>query len=207
MSQTYSANPWNERYGKLKFFYGSEPNDFLREQAHQLPRKGRILFLAEGEGRNAVWFAAQAPEAEVVGVDGSDVGLTKARELAGAQGAKITTVTADLTQYDLGSQKWDAIVSIWAHLPEPQRADLHHRCVKALKPGGAFLLEAYTPKQLTYKTGGPPVVELLMTAEALQTELSGLEFSILCERDREVHEGTGHDGMSAVVQVLAVRPN
>ena len=205
MTQNYSANPWDERYGKQEFFYGSEPNDFLREQLARLPHQGRVLFLAEGEGRNAVWFAAQAPQAEVVGVDGSDVGLTKARELARTKGVSITTETADLTRFDLGEKKWDAIVSIWAHLPAPLRADLHRRCVSALKPGGVFLLEAYTPKQLTYKTGGPPVVEMLMTLEALKRELAGLDFDIGQEIDREIHEGAGHDGMSAVVQVLAVQ--
>lgn len=206
MTQNYSANPWNERYGNPEFFYGSEPNDFLRENLKTLPRTGKVLFLAEGEGRNAVWFASQAPAAEVVGVDGSDAGLAKARELAHSKGVKISTETADLTQYDLGTQKWDAIVSIWAHLPETLRADLHRRCVTALKPGGVFLLEAYTPKQLTFKTGGPPVVEMLMTAAALREELAGLEFQTLQELDREVHEGRGHDGMSAVVQVVATRP-
>ena len=202
MNQSATGNPWNDRYAGHEFFYGTEPNDFLKEQLASLPRSGKVLFLAEGEGRNAVWFAAQAPHAQVTGVDGSSTGLEKAQQLAAERGVRIETRVADLTQFDIGFEQWDAIISIWAHLPQPTRADLHQRCVKGLKSGGLFLLEAYTPKQLTYKTGGPPVVELLMTASALRTELAGLDLDIIQERDREIHEGRGHDGMSAVVQVL-----
>jgi SAM-dependent methyltransferase len=198
--------PWNERYGNEEFFYGTEPNDFLREQVARLPKTGRVLFIAEGEGRNAVWFALQAPEAAVIGMDGSAVGLEKAQKLAQARGAKIETLVADLNETDLGQAGYDAVISVWAHLPAPLRANLHGRIVRALKPGGVFLLEAYTPKQLTYKTGGPPVVEMLMTLEALKHELQGLEFDIGQELDRVIHEGRGHEGLSAVVQVVARKP-
>jgi len=201
-AQSFSPAPWNQRYADREFFYGTEPNDFLKVQLPKLPRSGKVLFLAEGEGRNAVWFAGEAPETQVTGVDGSPTGLEKALQLATERGVRIETQVADLTQFDIGVEQWDAIISIWAHLPAPARADLHQRCVRGLKKGGVFLLEAYTPKQLTYKTGGPPVVELLMTASALRTELAGLSFAILHELDREIHEGRGHDGLSAVVQVL-----
>ncbi len=50
---------WDQRYDQHDYFYGTEPNDFLRAMAVQLPTGGRLLCLAEGEGRNAVWLAAQ----------------------------------------------------------------------------------------------------------------------------------------------------
>jgi len=193
---------WNERYGTDEFFYGTEPNDFLREQVAALPKSGRVLFLAEGEGRNAVWFASQAPEAQVLGIDGSIAGLEKAQKLATKCGVQIHTQVADLNHWDLGTEAFDAVISIWVHMPTALRAELHSRVVQALKPGGVFLLEAYTPKQLTYKTGGPPVIEMLMTLDALKSELKGLTFEIAQEKDRVIHEGRGHDGLSAVVQVL-----
>ena len=107
---------------------------------------------------------------------------------------------------DMGENQWDAIISIWAHLPSDMRKSLHARCVSALKPGGHFILEAYHPRQLEYKTGGPQDMNKFMTLDLLNIELSGLDFLLSREMDREINEGEGHGGMSAVVQVLAKKP-
>ncbi|MEZ4364511.1 MAG: class I SAM-dependent methyltransferase [Kofleriaceae bacterium] len=194
---------WDERYGEAGFAYGDAPNDFLAAQAARLPPGGAILSLAEGEGRNAVYLAGLG--LRVTGVDASSVGLAKARELAAARGVTIETVVSDLADFDLGVDRWDGIVSIWCHTPAPLRARLHRAAVAALRPGGVFILEAYTPKQLEYKTGGPRTAELLMSLGALREELAGLELLHAEETVREVHEGRYHDGMSAVVQVVARR--
>jgi len=196
---------WDERYGQAGFIYGTEPNDFLAANAERhLPSKGEVLSLAEGEGRNAVFLARLG--FRVTGVDGSRVGLEKAQRLAEERGVRIETAVADLAGYDLGKERWDGIVSIWCHMPTEQRARLHRAVVAALKPGGVFLLEAYTPKQLEYKTGGPSTKELLMTLAAVREELAGLELVVGEEKLREVHEGSYHDGMSAVLQVIARKP-
>ncbi|HSQ63491.1 MAG TPA: class I SAM-dependent methyltransferase [Polyangiaceae bacterium] len=196
---------WDERYGQPGFIYGTEPNDFLAANAERhLPPKGEVLSLAEGEGRNAVFLARLG--FRVTGVDGSRVGLEKAQRLAQERGVRIETVVADLAGYDLGKERWDGIVSIWCHMPTEQRARLHRSVVAALKPGGVFLLEAYTPTQLEYKTGGPATTELLMTLAAVREELAGLELVVGEEKLREVHEGSYHDGMSAVLQVIARKP-
>ena len=203
MTDAPSASFWDERFAGEEFRYGTLPNDFLREHAAALPPRGRVLCLGEGEGRNAVFLAGQG--FEVVGVDGSAVGLAKAARLAHERGVTITTRQADLAQYALGRAAWDGIVSIWCHLPAPVRARVHRDVVGALRPGGVFLLEAYTPAQLAYGTGGPSAIGQLPTAAALREELAGLHFDIAVEREREVHEGTSHNGRSAVVQVLARR--
>ena len=195
---------WNDRYATTEFVYGTEPNDFLRENAERyLPQGGAVLCLAEGEGRNGVYLAGLGYR--VTGVDGSSVGLEKARRLAGERGVEIETVVSDLADFDLGEARWDGIVSIWCHTPPELRQKLHRAVVKALAPGGVLLLESYTPKQLEYRTGGPPNAEWMMTAEGLKRELSGLEFVSAEEKIREVHEGKFHGGTSAVVQVVARR--
>jgi len=114
---------------------------------------GKVLCLAEGERRNAVWLTRQSRE--VTAVDASEVGMEKARRLAPVRGVTITTVQADLADFEIEPQQWDLIVSIFCHLPRDLRADVHRRCVEGLRPGGMLLLEAYTPAQLEYKTGGP----------------------------------------------------
>lgn len=195
---------WNERYAETFASYGTEPNDFLREVADRIP-DGPVLCLAEGEGRNAV-FLAQKGHA-VTAVDLSDVGLANAAKLAAERGVEITTVVADLAEYDLGEARWAGIVSIWAHVPPAVRTPLHAACVRALRPGGALVLEAYTPRQLERPgIGGPPSAELLMTPDALREELSGLRFDRCEEVDRDVAEGRYHQGPSTTVQVLAFKP-
>lgn len=163
-----------------------------------------MLCLAEGQGRNAVFLAGLGHR--VTAVDRSPVGLEGARRLAAERDVEVETVVADLADFDLGDARWDAIVSVFAHLPPELRRDVHARVVRALRPGGLFVLEAYTPRQLDYGTGGPPDPALLVTLEALRTELAGLDVEHGVEREREVVEGAKHTGLAHVVQFVARRP-
>ncbi|WP_018170043.1 cyclopropane-fatty-acyl-phospholipid synthase family protein [Thioalkalivibrio sp. ALMg9] len=194
---------WDERYAEDDYVYGTEPNDFLRAAVANVPR-GRALCLAEGEGRNAVFLAQQG--FDVLAVDSSAVGLQKAQRLAEDRGVQIETLVADLADYAIEPDSWDLIVSIFCHLPPDVRRRLHAEVVAGLRPGGVFILEAYTPAQLEWGTGGPPIAELMMTREALTEELDGLEFEEAVERERDVIEGRFHTGRGAVVQVLAHKP-
>jgi SAM-dependent methyltransferase len=203
MTDPSAAGHFDQRYGTDEYWYGTLPNDFLKEHVAALPPRGRVLCLGEGEGRNAVFLAAQG--FEVVALDASAVGLAKAERLAGERSVAITTLCTDLADFALGSDAWDGIVSIWCHLAPSLRTRVYRDAALALRPGGAFLLEAYTPAQLELKTGGPRSVELLPTLVALREELVGLEFELAIERERDVHEGRGHGGRSAVVQLIARR--
>ncbi|MBS1963572.1 MAG: class I SAM-dependent methyltransferase [Bdellovibrionales bacterium] len=195
---------WDARYGTSpEYYYGTEPNDFLRANFTAIPKGGRVLCLAEGEGRNAVYLARHGYS--VTAIDGSRVGLDKLSRLAREFGVSVVTVHADLNEYAIAPGEWDGIVSIWAHLPPELRRRIHRESVAGLRPGGVFLLEAYRPKQLEYKTGGPPTADLMMTLESLCGELGGLEVKIAREIDRDVEEGKGHSGLSAVVQFLGVK--
>ena len=195
---------WDDRYSAPGYAYGVEPNDFLAASRERLPDNGKVLCLAEGEGRNAVWLARQG--FAVSAVDSSSVGLGKAQELAHRHAVEITTIHADLADFIIEPAAWDAIVSIFCHLPPPLRRDVHARCVAGLRLGGVLLLEAYTPRQLEFKTGGPPVVDMMMDSASLTEELQGLEFLHLQEITRDIHEGEFHHGTGAVVQMIARRP-
>lgn len=197
------STPWDERYACEEYLYGTEPNDFIREQATKISDRGRILCLAEGEGRNAVFLAGLGHT--VVAVDQSRIGLEKARRLASRRGVTVETVVGDLGELRIEPGGWDAIVSVWCHVPVGMRRDLHRRVVDGLKPGGVFILEAYTPRQLEYGTGGPPDPDRLMTLSALREELEGLVLELAEETEREIHEGRKHDGPSHVVRVLGRR--
>lgn len=193
---------WDERYSKAGFAYGTEPNDFLVSVADRIP-PGPVLMLGDGEGRNGVFLAGLGYE--VVAVDQSEVGLAKARQLAEDRGVRIQTRQADLRDYPIEPEAWAGIVSIFCHLPPSIRAPLHAAAVRGLRPGGVFVLEAYTPRQYGRGTGGPPTPELMMTLDALTDELAGLELLHAVELEREVREGTYHTGLASVVQLLARR--
>jgi SAM-dependent methyltransferase len=198
-----NANSWDERYATKEYIYGTAPNGFLVSVADQIPA-GPVLCLAEGEGRNAVFLAQRAHA--VTAVDGSRTGLLKAEALAAARGAHLVTQVTDLAAYAIEPGAWAGIVAIWAHLPPTLRRRVHAQVVAGLRPGGVFVLEAYTPAQLAYGTGGPKDPALCMTLAELRAELAGLDFVVACECERDVVEGTGHTGRAAVVQVCARRP-
>lgn len=191
---------WNEKYRTEQYIYGTKPNEFLAQNVNAIP-KGRVLCLAEGEGRNAVFLAGQGYT--VTAVDSSDVGIAKARSLAQENDVSVDFIHADLQDYELGNKKWDGIVSIFCHIPKHIRENLHKRVVESLKHNGVIVIEAYTPDQLRHDTGGPPTVDLMMTSEILARELNGLKFHHLKELEREVVEGTRHTGLGAVVQAIA----
>lgn len=195
---------WDDRYGEPGWAFGTEPNDFLRAEAHRLAPASRVLCLAEGEGRNAVYLASLGHR--VHAVDASPVGLEKARGLARERGVEITTEVADLADYPISPGSYDAVVSIFAHLPAEIRVRLHAQVVTALAPGGVLLLEGYTAAQQGRGTGGPGDPGKFFTLEALQPELAGLDWVLARETERDVIEGRYHTGRASVVQLVGVRP-
>jgi SAM-dependent methyltransferase len=195
---------WNQRYGEQGFAYGTEANDFLRQEYHRFKPGGEILCIAEGEGRNALFLAAHS--FQVTAMDQSEVGMQKAHLRATKEGLHLSTITADLENFDFGLGKWDAIVSIFGHLPPVLREEVHGKIVKALRLGGYFLMEAYTPEQLPLGTGGPKDINLMVTSEIIQKELSELSPEILQEVRRPIHEGKYHEGESAVIQFIGKQP-
>ena len=189
---------WNERYGSDDFAYGTEPNSFLAENAKLLT--GPVLSLAEGEGRNAVFLASLG--LDVLGVDGSEVGLAKAQKLADSKGVAIRTEVADLATYQPPANFYGSVVSISAHLPSDVRRRLYPLVEQCLKPGGIILFEAYSKSQLSRNTGGPKDPDMLMTAVDIQKEFSNCEVLLCHEIEREVVEGEFHTGMACVVQFI-----
>jgi SAM-dependent methyltransferase len=197
-----SSQFWDERYRADEYAYGREPNEFLRAEAHRIA-PGRVLCLAEGEGRNAVFLAGLGHT--VTAVDFSALGLRKASLLAREKNVEVATVHADLATYEPELDAFTGIVAIFAHLPAVVRRHVHGWIPRALRPAGVYILEAYTPAQLAFNTGGPRDAALLMTLAGLKEELSPLTIEIGREVEREIHEGAFHGGRSATVQLVGVR--
>ncbi|MBF0277340.1 MAG: class I SAM-dependent methyltransferase [SAR324 cluster bacterium] len=195
---------WDQRYSEEGYAYGSTPNDFLKSEYCRIAKGGRVLCLAEGEGRNAVFLAREGYS--VTAVDQSAVGLQKAENLAAECGVSISTKVSDLAAYELGYDVWDGIVSISAHIPSLLRKKVHAQVFSSLKKGGVFILEAFTVRQLSMEgSGGPPSSQkdLFMSLNDLAEELKELEIVLGTEVDRNISEGKYHQGESAVVQFVA----
>ena len=195
---------WDRRFSEPGWAYGTKVNDFLASVSEQIPT-GKVLCLAEGEGRNAVHLASLGYE--VTAVDSSSVGLAKAQSLAAGRGVSIETIEQDLSEFTIETANWQGIVSVFCHLPPPLRREVHGRCVEGLGPGGVFILEGFIGRQLEYGTGGPRDRALLFDLNELICDLEGLELVIARELDRELREGRYHDGKAAVVQILAFKPD
>lgn len=203
-------NPWDQRYDKKGYHYGTEPNDFLREHAATLLAPysdlapAHILCLADGEGRNSVFLAEMG--AHVTAVDISMVGLEKAQRLARERGVSIQTQLADLSECALPSETYDGVVMIFCHLPSAHRPHLYAQIKQALKPGGWILAECYTKNQLGRGTGGPPSADLMLSLSEFKDAFVGYDVTLGAELEREIVEGEGHSGHGAVCQFIASKP-
>lgn len=203
MSHGKKIRDWDDRYADSDYLFGTVPNDFLKSVADRPAPNSQILCLADGEGRNGVYLATLGHK--VTAIDQSRVGLEKAKKLAEQKQVSIETIETDLTEYDLGVESWDCIVSIFFHIPSAVRTHIYPRIITALKPGGILILESYTPEQLNHGTGGPPNADLMLTKDELAQNFSEMNLEHLQELEREVIEGAGHTGLASVVQLLALR--
>jgi cyclopropane fatty-acyl-phospholipid synthase-like methyltransferase len=132
------------------------------------------------------------------------VAQAKARRLARSRGVQIKLELADLSTWQFPESRFDVVAAIFFQFAGPLlRAALFDGIKRALKPGGLLLLEGYRPKQLDYRTGGPPILENLYTEEMLREAFSDLKILELNQYDAVIEEGTAHKGMSALIDLVA----
>ena len=198
------AEFWDRVYAGDDYRFGSEPNAFLAERAGAIPPGGSVLCLGDGEGRNGVWLARRG--FRVTSLDQSPVAARKCAALANRFGVELEVVIGRLPEYPLPEASFDAVALIFLHLPPETRRAVHAIAVRALRPGGLVILEAFTPAQLGRPSGGPPTRERLQTAADLAQDFAGLELALLEETETELAEGDGHRGPAAVVRMLALKP-
>lgn len=196
---------WDERFSAPEYIFGREPNRFLVSQQALIRRGMRVLDVATGEGRNAVWLARQG--CEVLGIDISPIAIAKARTLAAQQGVEVGFEVADVRQWRWPPETFDAVVTIFIQFAAPaERAAVFQGMTCALRPGGILILQGYTPKQVEYKTGGPPRIEHMYTEALLREFFAGLQIVHLREHEDVLCEGTKHVGRSALIDLVARKP-
>ena len=196
---------WNARFAGPEFHFGRAPNAFLAREATRLARGQSVLCVADGEGRNGVFLAARG--LAVTAFDIARNGVAKARALAAEQGVRIDVREADIRDWDWDARTYDAVVAIFIQFLTPaERPEIFRGMQRAVAPGGLLLLEGYRPEQVGYGTGGPGNTGHLYTREWLEATFRGWTTLRLDAYDAEIHEGHGHAGMSALIDLVARKP-
>lgn len=185
-----------------EFVYGKKPNEFFKTEIDKLP-PGKLLLPSEGEGRNAVYAATQ--KWSVDAFDQSERGREKCMKLAKENNVTLNYTIADAVEIEMGKDKYDMIALIFAHYPSGIRSQIHQKCIKALKPGGLLLLEAFNPLQLNNSSGGPKDLNMLYTKSLLNDDFAVLNITYLEELETVLSEGKHHSGKGDVVRLLATK--
>jgi cyclopropane fatty-acyl-phospholipid synthase-like methyltransferase len=198
---TAERDRWTQRYTAPGYLFGTEPNAFLKSQAHLLRKGQSALAVADGEGRNGVFLAEQG--LDVLSLDFSEVAQEKARALAKKRGVTLRLQQADMTQWIWAPEAFDVVVGIFIQFATPpQRAIMFAGIKHTLKPGGLLLLQGYGLKQLDYKTGGPSEAERLYTRSLLEESFGDFSLLEIREHDSAINEGSHHVGMSALIDLV-----
>lgn len=199
------AGMWNRRFSESGYLFGTEPNAWLHDHAWLWEAGERVLSLADGEGRNSVWLAQQGLTVDAFDI--SEVGVRKARDFARITGVKVNFAVADIGTLQWPRSIYDGVVAIFIQFAHPElRTRIFRGIVQCLKPGGRLILQGYTPRQLEYRTGGPPFTSHMYTPELLREGFADLEILELREYETELAEGTGHKGHSALLGMVARKP-
>ncbi|MGN7705137.1 class I SAM-dependent methyltransferase [Chryseobacterium sp. 22543] len=195
---------WDERYSSEEFAYGTKPNNYLREQLTLL-KPGKILFPAEGEGRNAVFASTQGWQ--VSAFDISANGRNKALQLAEQQGTTIDYQVGELSTLNYQEQQFDAIALIYAHFPGDIKSSIHQMLNQYLRKGGFIIFEAFSKSHLKYiakneKVGGPKDIESLFSIEEIKADFPDYNIIELEETEIELNEGLFHNGTGSVIRFV-----
>ena len=198
------AGTWNRRFAEDGYLFGTAPNEWLRDHAAVWKPGEHVLCVADGEGRNSVWLAGLGLRVDAFDI--AEAGVAKAQRLAADHGVAVNFMVADCDAFDWPRQAYDGVAAIFIQFADPaMRERLFARIVQSLRRGGTLVLQGYTPRQLEYRTGGPPVASHLYTEELLRSAFADLDILTLSEYDADIAEGSGHRGMSALMGLVARR--
>lgn len=198
-----SREQWDARYQEREYIYGTEPNEFLRSELSLLS-SGKILFPAEGEGRNVVFAATRGWDADAF--DQSIKGRDKALKLAAEKGVSINYWISSIEDWQNSNETYDCIALIFVHLPPDIRSLAHQKACASLKPGGIIILEGFTKEQMPRTSGGPKNLDLLFDPDDLRADFNGLEFLTFARQQTTLDEGPLHQGLADVIRLVAKKP-
>jgi 2-polyprenyl-3-methyl-5-hydroxy-6-metoxy-1,4-benzoquinol methylase len=195
---------WNNRYAEKEFAYGIEPNQFLEQTLPSIP-VGNVLFVAEGEGRNAVYAAKLGWEVDAF--DQSEEGKNKALLLAEEQSVKLSYAVADLMEIKYKPNSFDVVALIFAHFSPVDKKQYNQAITKYVKQGGYIIFEAFSKTHLQYNStnpqaGGPSNSDMLFSVQEIVEYFPNFEILTLEEKVYHLKEGVYHKGEGSVIRFL-----
>jgi hypothetical protein len=196
----YKSNFWDERFSGEEFVYGTEPNQFFKEQIDKIPTPGKLILPGEGEGRNAV-YASRAGW-QVDAFDQSKIAKQKALMLAQQYGVQINYIVIDLNNFSHDKNNYNAAAVIFLHLPPAERVELHKKLISSLINGGIIILELFSKNQFGKKSGGPQDISMLSSVEEIQNDFKNMKTILIEERDLYLNEGSKHSGEASVIRFV-----
>ncbi|MDA3893113.1 MAG: class I SAM-dependent methyltransferase [Salinivirgaceae bacterium] len=191
---------WNEKYAGTDYLYGKEPNAFIKQELKKL-KPGKILFPAEGEGRNAIYATTHGWD--VVAFDPSTVAQQKALKLADLNQVTINYQIIGYNEAQFTNDSFDVIALSFAHMPPDLRVKMHKKYYLWLKSGGTLVLEGFSKKQLQYNSGGPKDISMLFSKKELTNDFKQFSQIEVTEKTFHLNEGTGHSGNGSLIQLWA----
>lgn len=196
---------WEARYADEDgYLFGEAPAQMLVENPWVIDGADTCLCVADGEGRNGTWLAGMG--LSVTSFDLSPTAVNRARALAAKVGVQIEAHVSDWEGWDW-SESFDLVVAVFVQFMGPEaRIRQFETLREAVRPGGRLVLHGYTPEQIGYGTGGPPYPENMYTPELLGDAFGDWRVLRLAAYEREVQEGRGHSGQSALIDLVAERP-
>jgi hypothetical protein len=201
-----SAARWDKRYGGADApLFGEAPNEYLRMVCARSDFAVRTaLCLADGDGRNGRWLAAQG--LAVTAVDVSAVASEQARTLDGRCGVGVERLTADLVDWTPDSGRaWDAVFLIYLQSDWALRRRVLEVGAAALAPGGWLVVEGFAKAQGPRPGMGPEDADRLYSVEELRATLPGLQVVEALSGRVLLDEGARHRGEAEVVRFAARR--
>lgn len=193
---------WDDRYSREEYIYGEEPNEYLKERLSDL-RIGKILFPAEGEGRNAVFAARNGWN--VNAFDISKEGKKKAIILADKHYVQIDYQVGSIDDLQYSEEEFDVVALIYAHFPAALKSAIHQSLNRYIRKGGYVIFEAFSKQQIEYqklneKAGGPKDIQMLFSIDEIKTDFPDYDFIELSEKEVELKEGLLHIGKASVIR-------
>jgi len=196
----YGGEFWNNRYSADDFIYGIKPNNFFKASLKK-SNPGKILMLGEGEGRNAVFAAAQGWKVDAV--DFSEIAKEKALILAKENSVMINYTVSNLKDFKFNPNTYDAVGYIFAHINSSLRSIVHPGITNTLKVGGHLILEVFEKSQLGRTSGGPQNFDMLYSIDELKNDFKSMKFISLEKKETLLDEGEPHQGKAIVVRLIA----
>jgi len=198
---------WEERFAATDtYVFGTEPAHFLVENRAYLAPGQKALSIADGEGRNSVYLAEHG--LDVTALEFAPSAISKAQDLAKQRGVTVEYRCCNILTEDWAEpDAYDLVAAIFVQFTGPEgRKRQFDGMKRSCKPGGLVFIHGYTPKQLEFGTGGPPFAENMYTETPMRADFAGWDIVQCRAYEREVQEGRGHSGMSALMDFVARKP-